>query len=122
LQFGIDPWPLQVCHHCDNPPCVKGKDLFRGTGKDNMQDASRKGRMRLNDKRKQAVAEANRRRIFTDSDRQLKRLIMKRRWQNDSYRQLIVRARLGKAPTSETRKQMSISQKLAWVERRKRAS
>jgi len=34
---------LQVCHHCDNPPCVNPDHLFIGTAKDNHEDRMKKG-------------------------------------------------------------------------------
>jgi hypothetical protein len=39
-------WPkADLCHKCDNPPCVRPDHLFEGTPKDNRLDAMRKGRL-----------------------------------------------------------------------------
>jgi len=45
LTYGEIPKGLHICHHCDNPPCVNPNHLWIGTNKDNILDASRKGRL-----------------------------------------------------------------------------
>ena len=38
LHFGEIPNGIVICHHCDNPTCVRPDHLFAGSLSDNMQD------------------------------------------------------------------------------------
>ena len=40
---GPIPAGMQVCHKCDNPPCINPDHLFVGTARDNKLDAKAKG-------------------------------------------------------------------------------
>lgn len=47
-QACVGPIPdgMFVCHHCDNPPCVRPDHLYVGTAQDNIDDMWRRGRAR----------------------------------------------------------------------------
>ena len=42
--YGKVPIEMCVCHHCDNPKCVRPDHLFLGTNQDNTNDMVNKGR------------------------------------------------------------------------------
>lgn len=45
LERGIIPDGLEICHRCDNPPCVRPSHLFAATHADNLTDSRNKGRL-----------------------------------------------------------------------------
>lgn len=50
MAFGDIPPGSDVCHRCDNPPCVNPEHLFVGSRSDNMQDCIAKGRFVARDR------------------------------------------------------------------------
>ena len=44
VKYGPIPEGMEVCHHCDNPPCCKISHLFIGPHERNMADMAVKGR------------------------------------------------------------------------------
>lgn len=44
LAHGPIPEGMCICHHCDNPVCVRPSHLFMGTNGDNIRDAFAKGK------------------------------------------------------------------------------
>lgn len=64
LTHGQIPAGLHVCHHCDTPLCVNPSHLFLGTQGENLQDASRKGRLQRGSRTTAAFDLATRLAIF----------------------------------------------------------
>lgn len=64
LHYGQIPSKIFVCHHCDNPICVRPEHLFLGTPLENAQDRVAKGRSRYTPHGKKG--ESNASSVLTD--------------------------------------------------------
>lgn len=50
IETGKDPFPLEMRHNCDNPPCTRFSHLLTGNHQQNMQDAVERKRMALGER------------------------------------------------------------------------
>lgn len=64
LHSGEIPLDMVVCHHCDNPACVRQDHLFLGTQQDNVRDMVEKKRLALGERRGGAKMTATKVRII----------------------------------------------------------
>ena len=46
MHYNKDPGNMEVCHECQNPPCIRPDHLYLGTHQDNMKHAGINGRIK----------------------------------------------------------------------------
>lgn len=96
IHKGEIPNGMNVCHSCDNPPCVNPEHLWLGDNKKNIHDAMRKGRFQKGPKNGNAVLSednvkeirnlfkprlgAKLSRMFGISETQLRRIVDRESW------------------------------------------
>ena len=91
LVRGSLPLGLNICHRCDNGLCVNPDHLFAGTQKENLEDASLKGRMNVPHNCDQTGDKNNGVKISEDQAREVLYLFSKGMPQREIARQTGVR-------------------------------
>jgi hypothetical protein len=116
LHKGVIPKGYFVCHHCDNPACVRPDHLFLGTQKDNIQDAKQKGRLKRTEETRKKQGEAHKGKHHSVETREKQREAAKKRVVHGHPQSKETRIKIsvglkGKHPSEETRKRQSESRK-----------
>ena len=75
VERGPIPEGLQGCHSCDVRECCNPFHVFPGTQSDNLQDASRKGRLYLNRHNREFVGERHPAATLSNADVQAIRIL-----------------------------------------------
>lgn len=104
---------LYVCHTCDNRHCILDAHHFPGTQKANMQDASKKGRLKRSAEMKIKVSLAMSVRTVSEKTRRKNSVSLTKTWENEKYLRKQMRRRRSKAYRAKISKP-----KLGWVRRR----
>lgn len=102
---GAIPAGMDLCHTCDNPPCVNPDHLFLGTRAENMADAARKGRTTSGDRNPARIyrermprGSRNNRAKWTEAD-----IIEIRRLHASGIRQVRIAEQTGMSQTNVSR-------------------
>ena len=65
---GSIPEGMEVCHHCDNPPCCDLEHLFLGTQAENLADMTAKGRRGVRGGARQLLVRCKRGHPYDDAN------------------------------------------------------
>ena len=102
---------LCVCHTCDRGNCILDAHHFLGTQKENMQDASRKGRLICSDDKRKKISAANTGKKRTEEAKEKMRIAKLGKHLAPEHSAKIAASNTGKTRTLEQRARMGASRK-----------